>query len=426
MARAVVRGHPVLAVPSRGDAEALGVTLHGLRVDHPDILRTATLMVVDDVPGGPQTAVVAELAHRHQAMLLRYDEVDGWASVEVLSETAPGSVAAVIEAGTLVRPGGLAQALDHVERGTAELVATPGAAPLDCWVARAQPPRPAVRGFGAVDAVLAACWRHAGWTVQRPPWLQTRRVTRRPPGRPGDIARNQLLGAMHTGGAVPDVVGELSRRLAPATVERALADAQREWRSPLARQDAVYWFPDPDTGAGWTAARDELDRDGAGRAARRFGFLDGSLVGPGRRALSWATMARRAVRRGWHQVVVVEGCFALRQTGLDRMRRDLEVGVYGAASVGEHRPRVDVVHLDRTHPGDNAGPLLAVLLSKRALAALADRLPATTSSLRDADPADVDPAAVLHGLARSGRLRVAGQSEPVVDRPDPTGRWRRR
>ncbi|MGL5850018.1 MAG: hypothetical protein ACRCZD_04460, partial [Phycicoccus sp.] len=192
-------GRPVVAVAARGDADALAVTLHGLRTDQAEALRTSSLMVLDDVPGGPQTALLAELAQEHGAKLLRYDEVDGWPTVEAVVEVAPGSVVTVVEAGVLVRPGGIARAVEQVAAGEVDVVTAGGSAPLDCWTARALPPRPAVRGFGAVDEVVAACWRQARWTVAGPPWVDVRRALARPAGTPSDIARNRLLGAGHTG-----------------------------------------------------------------------------------------------------------------------------------------------------------------------------------------------------------------------------------
>ncbi|MGL5929274.1 MAG: hypothetical protein ACRCY8_10075 [Dermatophilaceae bacterium] len=426
-------GRPVVAVAARGDADALAVTLHGLRADHADTLRASSLMVLDDLPGGPQTALIADLARRYGATLLRYDEVDGWPTVEAVLELAPGSVVTVVEAGVLVRPGAIARASGQVSAGEVDVVAAAGSAPLDCWTARALPPRPAVRGFGAVDDVVSSCWRHARWTVARPAWMDVRRVLPRPAGAPLDVARNRLLGAGHTGAGPDDVRRDLAGLLGSPIAEQALVTVRQEWRSPLARQDAVYWFPDPATGTGWPGAQAELARDGVARPVRRFGYLDSSVGGSGRRALSWSTMARRAVRRRWERVVVVEGAFVLRPAGLERMRRDLERGGYGPDSPrsGSHRPVTgrgspDVVHLDRSHPGDDAGPLAAVLLSGRALTALADLLPATTTEVRAADPASCDPGAVLRRLAAGGRLRVAGQREPVMERSAPTGRWLRR
>ncbi|MGL5859083.1 MAG: hypothetical protein ACRC35_11905 [Angustibacter sp.] len=452
-------GRPVIAVPARGNAEALAITLHGLRMDQADALRTATLVVLDDQPGARQAAAIDEVTRRYGAVPLRYDEVDGWPSVEAIFETAAEAVIAIVEAGALVQPGALVRAIGQVSRvaGAPDVVASTGAAPLDCFVSRALPPRPALRGFGAVDEALTGCWEHAGWSVQRPSWMLVRRAIDRPPARPEDSGRNHLLTAIHTGRPVDDVRRELARQLTPTTAEQALADVQAERRSPLARQDAVYWLPEPDgAGVGWSAARAELARDGAGRVVRRCTAPDQGTHGDAsRRTGAWATMARRAVQRGWRQVVVIEGCFAVRPAGLDRMRRDLDAGGHGAELIGLRRRRTgspgrgteppgrgtgppgrggliapvapgpDVVHLDRTRPVDVAYSALAVLLSERALAELAVRLPDTPGPRPDAEDHQTDPGAVLDELTHAGRLRSVGQTEPAVDRPTPTGLWLR-
>ncbi|MGL5857950.1 MAG: hypothetical protein ACRC35_06020 [Angustibacter sp.] len=429
-----------IAVAARGDARATATTLATLRWDAGPLLNDARLLVVDDRPGYQHSAAIAELASTYGGVLVASDEVEGWATIAVAVDSAAPGPLVLIESGVIPRPGALTAAVARVDQDPTAVTLTPaasdGAVPVEVVVCdRGRWPKlPPFRGFGGMDAeMLRRSWQAAGSRV-RIGQLGVRTVdVDRLHGQPAAAARNALLGVRWVG-ADRTAEATLRRRLGDGLVDAAVATLDREAASPLAAADAVYWLPHAQARAGWPAALAAFDVGGIGWLPRRLPRVEVSLTGEQRTAVTVGAIARRARLRGWSSVVVVEGQFGLAAVGAGAF--DDPPGDTSASGSGEGLgwrlgPRAavaarpaDVLVLDG-QPWDSLRSPLAVQLGPRALAEVADAVPARSADVAAWVAAGGAVASVLQDAGAAGRLRAGTVRPPLVTRPPLAGAWLR-